>query len=80
MAMMEPIWPGQLPPGLPRPSVWAGGDSARFQVTSYQKPVVTGEPPVRSAASPGNESDGEEVWLFVKVMPCSLSSARVEFG
>ena len=61
IAMIVPICPGQFPPGLPVPSVFAGGDSARFQVTSYQKPAVTGEPPVTSAASPGNESDGDEV-------------------
>src|SRR5262249_2429133 len=64
-ATFVPIVPGHEPPGLPSPSVFAGGESARLYVSSYQKPGVTGEPPVTSAASPGKESDGVEEVLLV---------------
>src|SRR5947209_7054934 len=71
-ATFVPIVPGQAPPGFPRPSVIAGGDKARLYVSSYQRPVVTGEPPVTSEASPGNESDGVELKLLVYVTPWRL--------
>src|ERR1700730_5447666 len=64
-ATFVPILPGQAPPGLPRPSVIAGGDNARLYVSSYHRPDVTGEQPVTSEARPGNESDGVEVELLV---------------
>ena len=41
-------------------------------------PSVTGEPPVTSDASPGNESDGVDVELLVYVTPWRLSAASVE--
>src|ERR1700733_9849401 len=53
------------PPVIGREVVVAGGESARLEVTSYQSPAVIGEPPVTSAASPGNESDGVEVDALV---------------
>src|SRR5689334_4475963 len=64
-ATLVPTVAGQLPPGFPKPSVLAGGESARLYVSSYHKPVVTGEPPVTSAARPGNESDGVDEVLLV---------------
>src|SRR5262249_11728596 len=64
-ATLVPTVPGQVPPGLPRPSVLAGGESARLYVSSYQNPAVTGEPPVTSAARPGKESDGVDEVLLV---------------
>jgi hypothetical protein len=51
----------------------AGGDSARLYVSSYQKPAVTGDPPVTNEASPGKESEGDEVALFVYVTPWRLN-------
>src|SRR5258708_17083451 len=54
-----PTVPGQrlAPPGIPFSVVCAGGESLRLKVTSYQIPVVPGEPPVISAARPGKESE-----------------------
>src|SRR5262244_3139516 len=43
----------------------AGKESLRLKLTSYQKPVVVGEPPVTSAASPGKESEGSEAEALV---------------
>src|ERR1700722_403088 len=54
------------PPGIGTVrGVSAGGDTGRWWVTSYQKPVVVGEPRVTRAASPGKESEGCEVELLV---------------
>src|SRR5690349_13836585 len=61
-----PIVAGQLPPVEPMIALpVACGDTARFQVTSYQRPVVVGEPPVTRAARPGKESEGAEVVALV---------------
>lgn len=43
----------------------AGGESTRLYVSSYHKPLVTGDPPVTNVANPGNESEGEDVELLV---------------
>ena len=63
---MAPIVPGQAPPAVPMTELpCACGESARFQVTSYQRPVVVGEPPVTNDARPGKESDGVDVEALV---------------
>src|SRR5271170_4613642 len=68
-----PMVPGQFPPVLPTPGFPVNcGDVLRLYVTSYQKPAVMGLPPVTSEVNPGKESDGLDVALLVKVMPCRL--------
>ncbi len=52
----------------------------RLKLTSYQSPVVVGDPPVISAARPGNESEIYGVDALVYVMPWPLSCASVEPG
>src|SRR5579862_8679407 len=55
---MAPAPLGQGPAVIPMTGFEAaGGESLRLKVTSYQKPVVMGEPPVTRDASPGKESE-----------------------
>src|SRR5579872_2095870 len=61
-----PMVPGQVPAVMPMIGFEVVmGESLRFQVTSYQKPVVIGEPPVTNAANPGYESEGCDVDALV---------------
>src|SRR5215472_15412691 len=57
---------GQGPLAIPMTAFgWAGNESFRLKVTSYQKPVVIGDPPVTSEARPGKESEGCELEALV---------------